>query len=63
MDYDFVIWTGDNLPHDEWAYTPDESRERIAILTDLMKKYIKTPVYAVPGNHDCFPMDEFKYGH
>lgn len=57
IDFDFVIFTGDMVDHDELEYTDYnmtiESQERI--IRDMKQYFNDTPVYSVLGNHDTFP--------
>ena len=60
LDVDFVVWTGDNPPHDQHNYTRESSLEILFNLTTILQEYLEVPVYPSLGNHDCFPMDLFK---
>jgi predicted phosphodiesterase len=57
IDFDFVIFTGDMIDHDELEHTDYnmtiESQEHI--VRDMKKYFNNTPVYSVLGNHDTFP--------
>ncbi|CAG9325212.1 unnamed protein product [Blepharisma stoltei] len=59
----FVVWTGDNSPHDQWNYDIDQVLNYTKTITKWFKEYIDVPVFPVIGNHDCFPMDFFNPGH
>jgi len=60
MDIDFVVWTGDNPPHNIWAYEREAEMNVTKKLVKMFRETLKVPVYPVIGNHDCFPMDLFK---
>lgn len=51
---DFIIWTGDNPPHNPWAKNKDEVYNITKIFTDLLyEKYqYKSPVFVSLGNHE-----------
>ena len=57
LDFEFVIFTGDMIDHDELEHTnynmTIESQE--LIIRDMKKYFNDTPVYSVLGNHDTFP--------
>lgn len=59
-DVDYVLSTGDLVPHHIWKITP---RENIAIMremTDLLLEYFPNlPIYGAIGNHESFPRDSF----
>ena len=64
-DIDFIIWTGDNAPHDTWQgeqYKVYEIAQNIKNIID--KKFNngekKTPVFYSIGNHEKYPNDDFK---
>ena len=61
-DISFVVWTGDNPPHNIWAYEREAEMNITRKLVQMFKSTLKVPVYPVLGNHDCFPMDLFKPG-
>ncbi|CAG9315260.1 unnamed protein product [Blepharisma stoltei] len=59
----FVVWTGDNPPHDVWAYEREKEMNVTIKLTQMFKDYLQVPMFPIIGNHDCFPMDFFHPGH
>jgi len=62
-DISFVVWTGDNPPHNIWAYEREAEMDVTRKLVKMFKDTLRVPVYPIIGNHDCFPMDLFKPGH
>ncbi|CAG2170991.1 unnamed protein product [Oppiella nova] len=55
-DIDFVIWTGDNVPHDVWNTTQEDNLKHIQVVTQLVKKaFAGKPVFPCLGNHDTHP--------
>lgn len=60
LDFEFAIFTGDLVDHDEIKYTgyqmTVESEE--VIFQDMKDKLGSLPVYSVLGNHDTFPYGE-----
>jgi sphingomyelin phosphodiesterase len=57
---DFIVWTGDNPPHDPWTGSQDSAFNATAEFTNLLKKYNYTlPIYPAMGNHEAYPNDEY----
>lgn len=60
VDFEFAIFTGDLVDHDETRYTDYrltvESEE--IVLRDLKSRLKSIPVYTVLGNHDNYPYGE-----
>jgi sphingomyelin phosphodiesterase len=71
LDFDFIVWTGDNPPHDVWEETAPQQLARIERVTAKIAQYFpKIPVYPAIGtsseivtyylgNHDTFPVDQY----
>ena len=65
LEPDFIIWTGDNMEHDDWNSTQEE----VYTSTETIKYYIdeiyqhKIPVYPVIGNHEVYPNDLWESGN
>ncbi|KAH3899141.1 uncharacterized protein SCDLUD_004568 [Saccharomycodes ludwigii] len=60
ISFDFAIFTGDLVDHDETAYTGYDmtvESEQI-IFRDIKNTLDEVPVYSVLGNHDTFPYGE-----
>lgn len=63
---DFVIWTGDNPPHNVWNQSQPFQLEYITNSSALMSAYFKPgviPVYPTLGNHGCFPVNIYQFGN
>ena len=61
---DFIIWTGDNAPHDTWKTKKvgqDDTYQVTEIIRDSLDKkfHYKIPIYPILGNHEIYPNDEF----
>lgn len=57
-DIDYIIWTGDIVPHDMWDTSKDENIMINHELLALMKEYFpNTPLYPTLGNHEAHPVD------
>ncbi|XP_054157328.1 sphingomyelin phosphodiesterase-like [Oppia nitens] len=55
-DIDFVIWTGDNIPHDTWNTTEAVNLKHVKYMTDLVKKAFPGKlVFPSLGNHEPHP--------
>ena len=62
---DFIIWTGDNAPHDTWSGTQDLVYDASKILKKILDNKFRTnnkkiPIYYAFGNHEKYPNDAFK---
>ena len=63
QNVDFVIWTGDNAPHDTWEGSQDgvfKISQNLKEMMDARFKDKKTPIYYSLGNHEKYPNDAFK---
>ena len=61
---DFIIWTGDNAPHDTWKSKKvgqDDTYQVTEIIRDSLDKKFqhKIPIDPILGNHEIYPNDEF----
>jgi sphingomyelin phosphodiesterase len=57
---DFILWTGDNPPHDIWQESRAGQLARTAALTQILHTYFpNTPIFPAIGNHESFPVDQF----
>ena len=55
-DLDFVIWTGDNIPHDTWNTSVDGNLRHTKVMTDLVgKAFAGKQVFPSLGNHEGHP--------
>ncbi|CAG2110458.1 unnamed protein product, partial [Medioppia subpectinata] len=59
-DLDFVIWTGDSVPHDGWNCSVEENLDHIYATTNLVKKYLNgKSVFPIIGNHEPYPFNMY----
>ncbi|XP_076041029.1 sphingomyelin phosphodiesterase-like [Oratosquilla oratoria] len=59
-DIDYVIWTGDIVPHNMWSTSPEWNTNAVQALTNLIQKYFQDVfVYPAVGNHEANPLDQF----
>ena len=63
-DIDFIIWTGDNAPHDGWVGYQDLAYNISEILRDKLNKKFRNgdkniPIFYSLGNHEKYPFDAF----
>ncbi|RXG59449.1 Sphingomyelin phosphodiesterase 2, partial [Armadillidium vulgare] len=59
-DIDYIMCTGDLVPHHIWRINPDSNVHVIRDVTDMILHYFpKTPVYGAIGNHEAYPRDSF----
>ena len=61
---DFIVWTGDNAPHDTWEGSQEEVFKISKKLKEMLDKKFrnggkKTPVFYCLGNHEKYPNDAF----
>jgi sphingomyelin phosphodiesterase len=56
---DFVMWTGDNPPHDIWEESKTMQLFRTEYLVDrLYAAFPETTIYPALGNHETYPIDQ-----
>ncbi|SCU80027.1 LAMI_0B00540g1_1 [Lachancea mirantina] len=60
ISFDFAIFTGDLVDHDEIKYTGYQMTvdSEVAVFRDIKDRLESIPVYSVLGNHDTFPYGE-----
>lgn len=59
-DTDYILWTGDLIPHDVWSTTKHENIYIIDSLVNLLAKYFPgVTVYPTLGNHEAHPVNSF----
>eukprot|EP01103_Thecamoeba_quadrilineata_P008650 TRINITY_DN1838_c0_g1_i1.p1 TRINITY_DN1838_c0_g1~~TRINITY_DN1838_c0_g1_i1.p1 ORF type:complete len:540 (-),score=70.89 TRINITY_DN1838_c0_g1_i1:79-1698(-) len=59
-DIDFIVWTGDNPPHNIWEQSPAQQLNSTQILVEaLSQTFGSLPIYPSIGNHECYPADQF----
>jgi len=60
---DFMIWTGDNPPHDIWAETRDSQLNASSTVASWLYNSFTLkrnwPIFPAIGNHESFPVDQF----
>jgi len=60
FEFDFILWTGDNIAHDIWNQTQDtQTVNTYDITQEIMKYFPNTTVYPMFGNHEAYPGDDF----
>ncbi|KAF0293044.1 Sphingomyelin phosphodiesterase [Amphibalanus amphitrite] len=59
-DVAYIMWTGDNAPHDDWRTSREEVLSSTSSITALLQRYFPgIPVLPVIGNHDSAPINSF----
>jgi len=59
-DTDYILWTGDLIPHDVWSTSKQENIYIIDRLVKLLAQYFPgVPVYPTLGNHEAHPVNAF----
>ena len=54
----YIMWTGDNAPHDNWRTPGEEVLTATSTITTLLNKHFPgVPVFPVIGNHDSAPIN------
>lgn len=61
LDLDFIIWTGDNTPHDIWRQTQSYNLNFTTIISNKLRNHTKAIVIAAMGNHESFPVNVYNY--
>ena len=62
---DFIIWTGDNAPHDSWVEMQDKVYSISKTIKDTIDSKFKTeqkniPIFYTIGNHEKYPNDDYR---
>ncbi|XP_048860802.1 sphingomyelin phosphodiesterase [Brienomyrus brachyistius] len=59
--WDWVYWTGDIPAHNVWAQTRDQQLHELALVSQLIRKYLgpNVTVYPAVGNHESTPVNSF----
>lgn len=58
---DFILYTGDDPPHDIWEQSRDGNLLAITTLFSYMAKYFPDiPVLPTLGNHESFPVNQYE---
>jgi sphingomyelin phosphodiesterase len=57
---DFVLWTGDNPPHDLWNTSLSHQVDSSTLVVNVVRKYLSNyTVFPALGNHEGFPPNEY----
>ena len=58
---DFIVWTGDNAPHDVWEGSQDNVYESTKKLKNMLNEKFNhsVPIYPILGNHEKYPNDAY----
>ena len=64
-DFDFIIQTGDNAPHDVWSLNQNEVYNVSRLIRDKLNNKFRNenktiPIFYCLGNHEKFPVDGFR---
>lgn len=61
---EFIIWTGDNPPHNVWnqsyEYNGLYTSEAVSLVREV---FPSIQVYPALGNHGCFPVNVYEFGN
>lgn len=61
-DADLVYYTGDIISHRMWTTSPEDNSQTISkIFREMASTFGTTKVYAVLGNHESHPVDQYEY--
>ncbi|KAF2363499.1 Calcineurin-like phosphoesterase domain ApaH type [Trinorchestia longiramus] len=59
-DIDYILYTGDSVPHDLWRLNKEKNSAVINRVEKLLSEYFpNTPIFGALGNHESFPRDSF----
>lgn len=59
-DIDYVMWTGDVVPHNVWSTTTETNLQIVRETNQMIQEFFPTiPVFPVVGNHEMSPLDQF----
>ena len=60
FQFDYIIWTGDLISHDDWDQTREEQLHLVDYFADMFMTYFPdTPVYWSLGNHESVPVNRY----
>ena len=58
QDIDYVVCTGDLVPHHIWKVSREGNLAVVREMADLVKGFFPNiPIYGAVGNHESFPRD------
>jgi sphingomyelin phosphodiesterase len=58
QDIDYIIWTGDLVPHDIWNQTKEENLKIIKEnIKQMTEKFPGVPIFPSLGNHESAPVN------
>lgn len=62
-DPDFLVYTGDNPPHDTWKTTLEDALKSTKAIVDVLDQYNTKgiPIYPSLGNHESRVVDELSF--
>ncbi|XP_050724934.1 sphingomyelin phosphodiesterase-like [Eriocheir sinensis] len=59
-DIDYVVWTGDLVPHNMWSTSREWNLRVVREMNDMVRAFFPTvPVFPVAGNHEMSPLDQY----
>nr|XP_027229241.1 sphingomyelin phosphodiesterase-like [Penaeus vannamei] len=59
-DLDYVMWTGDVVPHNMWSTSREWNLRLVRETNALVRKWFPdVPVFPVVGNHEMSPLDQY----
>ncbi len=59
QDIDYVIWTGDLVPHNMWSTSREFNLQVVRETNEMVRAFFPTvPVFPVVGNHEMSPLDQ-----
>lgn len=60
QDIDYIVWTGDLVPHDVWNQTKEENMKIIKeTVKQMSEKFPGIPIFPALGNHESSPVNRF----
>lgn len=61
---EFIVWTGDNPPHNIWNQSYEYNGHYIEEAVYLVREiFPNIQVYPALGNHGCFPVNVYEFGN
>lgn len=59
-DIEYIIWTGDLLPHDVWKQSKQAALDTYDSIFNKISEYLPTKmIFPTIGNHEMIPVDSF----
>lgn len=60
QDLDYIVWTGDLVPHDVWNQSKSHNLQIIKeAVKQMTEKFPNVPIFPALGNHESSPVNRY----